>query len=174
MIIGITGVAGSGKDTVADYICRKYGYGKTSYASKLKQMLAVAGLPEPSNRDDKEKVVEGFNFTWREAAQKLGTEWARNLDKDFWVKSTMRQIDKDALVVISDVRFDNEAQAIIDAGGLVIKVVGRNVNLGNNSVHASEQGVNGYLIHYELENDGSLECLYSYIDDIFDEEGLYK
>mgnify|MGYP003475731213 FL=1 len=112
MIIGITGVAGSGKDTAADYLVSKYGFTKVSFAAILKNMLSVAGLPEPSNRDDKEKIVEGFNFTWREAAQTLGTEWGRSLDENIWVKLTMASLEEGKNYVFSDVRFDNEAKAI--------------------------------------------------------------
>lgn len=50
MIIGITGVAGSGKDTAADYLVSKYGFTKVSFAAILKNMLSVTGLPEPSKQ----------------------------------------------------------------------------------------------------------------------------
>lgn len=164
MIIGITGVAGSGKDTAADYLVSKYGFTKVSFAAILKNMLSVAGLPEPSNRNDKEKNVEGFNFTWREAAQTLGTEWGRSLDENIWVKLTMASLEDGKNYVFSDVRFDNEAEAIYEAGGSNILLLGRSVDLGNNSIHASEQGVSNELIQYYIMNTLGIEGFHKSID----------
>ena len=164
MIIGIIGVAGSGKDTAADYLVSKYGFTKVSFAAILKNMLSVAGLPEPSNRDDKEKIVEGFDFTWREAAQTLGTEWGRSLDENIWVKLTMASLEDGKNYVFSDVRFDNEAKAIYEAGGSNILLLGRSVDLGNNSTHASEQGVSKELIQYYIINKLDIEGFHKSID----------
>jgi len=169
MIIGFTGVAGSGKDTAADYLVSEYGFTKVSFASILKQMLAVAGLPEPSNRDNKEKNVEGFNFTWREAAQTLGTEWGRSLDENIWVKLTMAKLDSDKNYVFSDVRFDNEAKAIIYQNGLVIGIDGRKADLGANAYHASEKGVDTMWISDFICNNTEIDYLYQRIDMLVDE-----
>lgn len=160
-LIGISGPAGCGKDTAADYLVSKYGFTKVSFASILKEMLRVAGLPEPVNRDDKEKNVPGFNFTWRHAAQCLGTEYGRVcLGESIWVDLTMRNLDEDGSYVFSDVRFDNEAMAIRNAYGTILHIRGRGVDLGASSGHASEKGV---LIHRDdwvYDNSGSLEGLY--------------
>jgi hypothetical protein len=165
MIIGFTGAAGSGKDTASDYLVSKYGFTKVSFAAILKNMLSVAGLPEPSNRDDKEKNVEGFDFTWRHAAQTLGTNWAREyLDKDIWVKLTMAKLDPNKDYVFSDVRFDNEAQAIRNAGGSNILLLGRSVDLGDNSTHASEQGITQELIRYNILNTRDIKGFHRSID----------
>ena len=159
MIIGISGLAGCGKSTVAKYLVEQYGFTEISFAAILKDMLSVAGLQEPSNRDDKEKFIAGFPFTWREAAQKLGTEWARGLDKDFWVKLTMRNLKEGKNYVFSDVRFDNEAEAIINEGGFNIQLVGRKVDLGSSASHASEAGINSSLITRVINNNGTMEDL---------------
>ena len=159
MIIGISGLAGCGKDTIADYLVTTYGFEKVSFAAILKDMLSVAGFSEPANRDDKEKLVAGFTFTWREAAQKLGTEWARSLDKDIWVKLTVCNLKEDKNYVFSDVRFDNEAQAIIDKGGFNIQLVGRKVDLGSSASHASEAGISSNLITRVIDNNRTIEDL---------------
>lgn len=169
MIIGITGVAGSGKDTAADYLVSKYGFTKVSFAAILKNMLSVAGLPEPSNRDDKEKNVKGFNFTWREAAQTLGTEWGRSLDENIWVKLTMASLEDGKNYVFSDVRFDNEAKAIIYKNGINLQMCGRSVDLGQNAGHASEKGVDEYWITHIIGNSGTIDVLYKQLDGIVSE-----
>lgn len=164
-LIGITGKAGSGKDTVADYLVEKYGYTKVSFAAILKKMLAAAGLPEPTNRDDKERVVEGLDFTWRHAAQTLGTEWGRKcLQDDIWVQLTMKSLVEDKRYVISDVRFDNEGQAVRIAGGTVLHLVGREADLGNAAAHASECGIPAGLKDYQISNYSNKEFLFEEVE----------
>lgn len=145
ILVGITGRAGAGKDTIADYLVRERGFIKLSFAGPLKAMLAAAGMPEPADRAAKEQPVPGFDFTWREAAQKLGTEWGRALDPEIWTKVVEQQIrhaDSQCLrVVLSDVRFENEAAMIRRRGGRVLHVTGRAADLGANAGHASEAGV---------------------------------
>lgn len=141
-IVGITGKAGAGKDTVADFLCMYHEFQKQSFAAPLKAALASMGFREPALRDDKEKTVPGFDFTWREAAQTLGTEWGRALDPDIWVKiAALRTRRSDDHVVFADVRFENEAAMIRKIGGIVLHITGRSANLGDAATHASEAGV---------------------------------
>lgn len=158
-IVGITGKAGSGKDTVADYLVARHQYTKISWADTLKAMLAVAGFPEPPNRDDKEKQIEGFDFTWRDAAQKLGTEWGRGLDPEIWVKITERRVRRATdRVVISDVRFENESAAIRRMGGKVLFLAGRAADIGAAASHASEAGISFYPTQDALiDNSGTFD-----------------
>ena len=157
MIIGISGLAGCGKSTVAKYLVEQYAFTEISFAAILKDMLSVAGFPEPADRDDKEKIIDGFNFSWRHAAQCLGSEYGRVcLDKDIWIKLTMRKLKEGKNYVFSDVRFDNEAEAIINKGGFNIKLVGRKVDLGSSASHASEAGISSSLITQVIDNNGTI------------------
>lgn len=155
-IIGITGKAGSGKDTVADWLVRNQGYIKLSWAEPLKAALAAMGFPEPINRSDKEKQIEGFDFSWRQAAQTLGTEWGRALDPNIWVKiATQRMRRAGDKYVIADVRFENEAAAIRAAGGKMLFLTGRQCELGNAAGHVSEAGVEYYpSLDSMIDNSG--------------------
>ena len=169
MIIGISGKAGSGKDTVADYLVQSYGFTKVSFASTLKNMLSAAGFPEPSNRDDKEKLIDGFDFSWRHAAQTLGTEWGRVcLDDDIWVKLTMRNLEPHRNYVFSDVRFPNEADAIRNIGH-IIHLSGRMVDLGNASQHTSEVPLEVKAEDAVIENIYDKAHLFSRIDVILNQ-----
>lgn len=147
IVVGITGKAGSGKDTVADFLVREHGFQKLSFATVLKKMLATAGMPEPANREDKEAIIPGFTFTWRDAAQKLGTEWGRALDNDIWVMAIEKYISMTEekrghrpRFVLSDVRFENEA-VLIRRRGSLLHVFGREADLGASAGHASEAGI---------------------------------
>jgi len=171
-LVGITGRAGAGKDTIADYLVHEHGFTKLSFAGPLKAMLAAAGMPEPADRAAKELPIPGFGFTWREAAQRLGTEWGRALDPDIWVKVIEAQIlqaqilnsayETNCRFVLSDVRFENEAAMIRRLGGKVLFVHGRAVDLGANAAHASEAGIAfAQGLDSLIPNSGSLDDLFS-------------
>lgn len=163
ILIGMTGKAGAGKDTLADYLVQNLGFTKISFAGPLKAMLAAAGMPEPADRAAKELPVPGFTFTWREAAQKLGTEFGRALDADIWTKVVEQRIIRDrelpqhvSRIVLSDVRFENEATMIRRLGGKVVHVIGRAAELGANAGHASEAGVYAQPDDRIIDNSGNL------------------
>lgn len=162
MLIGITGKAGAGKNTVADILSDNFGYSQLSFAGPLKAALAVLGMPEPL-RAMKELNYPGKNYSYRKAAHTLGTEWARCLDEDFWVNLASEKVQElwrinQKNIVFSDVRFDNEAKMIHSNGGIVLLVVGRDYNT-DNSLHASEAGVSSNLVDRVIYNTGSLEEL---------------
>jgi len=131
----LTGKAGSGKDTAANLL----GYETYAFAKPLKAALAVMGFPEPP-RDKKEQQISGFKFSWRKAAQLLGTEWGRQLQTDLWLTmaEVHRKQSRAACLVITDVRFHNEADWIRDHG-VLLHVRGRNYEMNpGEAQHASE------------------------------------
>lgn len=140
MIIGITGKAGSGKDTVADFLCVERGYSKYSWAAPIKAALAAMGFPEPTDRDLKEAVIPGLGVSWRHLAQTLGTEWGRKqVHPDLWVMLAAHRMTE--RTVVADVRFENEAAMIREKGGFILHLVGRQADLGGHAGHESESGV---------------------------------
>lgn len=157
LMIGFHGPAGSGKDTMANGLQLWLGTRNSeirAFASPLKRMMAAANWPEPANRDLKEAYIEGFDFSWRQAAQTLGTEWGRALDSDLWVKLATQNPCKE-FTIFSDVRFDNEAKYIADYGGIVIDLQGRSAS--GVRAHVSEQGVKPQYITMTHNNSGPLE-----------------
>lgn len=134
-LIGLTGRAGSGKDTAATFI----GYETYAFAKPLKVALAAMGFPEPV-RALKEKPIAGFKFTWRKAAQTLGTEWGRSLQSDLWLQmaKVYRKQTRTRFLVITDVRFHNEADWIREFG-ILVHVRGRSYEMNaGEAQHASE------------------------------------
>ncbi len=169
-VLGFTGKAGSGKDTCADYLANVFQFQKLSWAAPLKEALAAMGFPEPRRREMKEVQIPGFDFSWRQAAQALGTEWGRALDPDIWVKMVERDIracearGAPTRFVISDVRFENEAAAIRRMGGIVVHLTGRAADLGGAAGHASEAGVEYFPSRDAIiENTGSIVDLHAQI-----------
>lgn len=174
MLIGLTGAAGAGKDTVADHLAGAHGFVKMSLAGPLYQMLEVmTGIPAArlANRAVKEAPVDWLGVSPRRLLQTLGTEWARDtVGEDVWIKHLFRRIDDfgaAAGFVITDVRFENEAQAMKARGGRIIEVV-RPTPLHDVAEaarrHSSEAGIPDDLIDVTLVNDTDVMGLLSRVD----------
>lgn len=174
MIIGITGKAGSGKDTVGRFIEAQYGFVRRAFATPLKQMLAAIGIHEPP-REHKELPLEGWGFSYRRAAQLLGTEWGRKLHDEIWINAMSFEIDKDAMAqqhtVITDVRFENEAAMIRERGGVVVHVTGRKYAVASFALtwwdrllgrteHRSEKGIKLHEKDWVIVNYGDMQDLF--------------
>lgn len=170
MLIGIAGKAGSGKDTVGKYLAEEHAFVQHAFAGPLKHMLASIGIKEPA-REDKEKIMPEWGFSYRRAAQLLGTEWGRALSSTLWVDMMEQTIIEDEFhdlsTVITDVRFENEAEMIRRRGGHIVHIVhivGRSYET-DNAEHKSEAGI---MLHPNadsiIHNNGSLQALYAIVD----------
>lgn len=165
MIIGIAGRAGAGKDTVADYIIEHIfkHHSKVSFATPLKNML-MTGLDltwDQVSGNKKEVIDPRYGRTPRHIMQTLGTEWGRNcIHDDLWVLIATQA--KDTRRIYPDVRFENEAKFIREAGHLIY-VHGKHVIDMN---HASEAGIKVKASDYWINNNGSLDSLYKQVDTI--------
>jgi hypothetical protein len=139
MIIGICGFAGSGKDTIADYLQNIHQFRRESFAHTLKDAVAAVfgwdrDMLEGRTRESREWREQedawwterlSMPVTPRLVLQVWGTEVARkSYHDDIWIASLENKLRKTHDdVVISDCRFPNEIQAIKAAGGIVIRVV---------------------------------------------------
>lgn len=125
MIIGLCGLAGSGKSEVAQVLREIGGFERIAFADPLKSMLAAVGFTHAQlYGDQKEAVMPDIGKTPRQMMQTLGTDWGRDLvDPEIWVKLWLRKVGNSRNhVVVDDVRFPNEIQTIHDLGGEVWRV----------------------------------------------------
>lgn len=140
MIIGLSGLAGVGKDTIADFLVRHHAFEKVSLAEPFKVFCKeVLGFSDdqlfgPSKFRD--AVDPRYGKTPREALQKLGTDWGRAFYENIWVdraiqiaQARLRFCRSDGCV-IPDVRFKNELDAIKAAGGQVWRIVRTDARCG--------------------------------------------
>lgn len=167
MIIGLVGRARSGKDSVANTLLAEYGYVQARFSKPLKDMLRTlmrgAGCPsfqldywiEGAGKELPCPYLQGYSP--RHAMQTLGTQWGReHMGADFWAKQALANLP--ARAVFSDCRFLNEAQAIRNAGGLLVRVHRPCVDVLPAN-HSSESELEGIACDYHLANTGTLEHL---------------
>lgn len=139
MILGVCGLIGSGKDTIADYLVNFHEFKRDSFANSLKDAVAaifgwdrdmLEGRTKKS-REWRETVdpwwsnrLDMPNLTPRWILQYWGTEVCRKgFNDDIWIASLENKLQNtEDNIVISDCRFVNEVSAIKNAGGKVIWV----------------------------------------------------
>jgi hypothetical protein len=181
-IIGLTGEARAGKDTVAKMIEQHYYLAevvRTGFAWKLKlsamrifhpnatQEMALEWADWLKTQADvviEETDVIGVTnqITGRAFLQNYGTEAHRDtFGEDFWLDAVLWAGRDDCdILVISDARFENEVQRIRDRGGEVWRVERPgNVNPDAVGAHASEQRIPDEYVTTTIVNDGSLRDL---------------
>lgn len=126
-LIGLLGRKGSGKDTAALTLLEQ-GYQNVKFAGALKEMIRSLLAYQGLDGETIERMVEGdlkevatdylAGATPRFAMQTVGTEWGRDLiASDLWVRTAIKKAGV-AKTVITDVRFPNEMDAVVSAGGI--------------------------------------------------------
>jgi hypothetical protein len=235
VIIGISGQAGSGKDTVADYLVKEHGFVSIALADPMKRMLMEVfgfspkqlwGPSEERNEPDARlcrsqrenddpsdicdilvnvqplsRVNEDTYLTARYALQTLGT-WGRECYQDIWVEYCLRVAEKlqegshyydtvtglrhlspvaDVMeakknVVISDIRYKNELEAI-EKVGIVIRVKRGDSGLkGQAAEHSSETEqlqLDDDDFHCVMYNNGTIEDLHETVSDFMENKLKY-
>ena len=164
MIVGLCGLAGCGKNAVAEILARLEGAEVIAFAGPIYEAVAaITGLSaaELQNRERKETPLPWLGKSPRELLQTLGTEWGReSVHPEIWVRTAMRRAAACPLAVITDCRFTNEAQAVRKAGGVVWQVRRHTAGLGGQAGrHSSEAGIPEELIDLRIENNGTLRDL---------------
>lgn len=164
IILGLTGKARAGKDSLALALMSQYPDAVfDSFARPIRKFVAsilgVSLRDLEKIKDEPNELLKGK--TPRYAMQTLGTEWGRKtLFDSMWIEWLFRRNADAKLVILADVRFDNEAQAIKERGGHIVRIV-RKDHAGIGTDHASEQGVSESLIDLTIVNEGQLsEYLY--------------
>lgn len=184
MIIGITGRAGAGKDTVGKILTDFYPFLSMSFARPIKEMLTplfAGSYALWNDREWKETVIEEIGYSPRQLAQTLGTEWGREtLDENFWIRIAMRDADmkqrrfSSLNVVFTDCRFENEATAIRARGGMIWHVIRPGDADGTKSEHSSEAGIAIEPQDFQLYNNGTLTDLRQTVREVYEAFQLRK
>lgn len=176
LLIGLAGRARSGKDTAAQHLLNNHGFQSYAFADPLRDgLMHILNLsPCDFEGEQKEQALPWLGRSPRELMQSLGTEWGRNsVHPELWLLLAAQNLDLLARThdtargfVVSDVRFNNEADFIRKRGGVVLhmdRVVASPVK-----PHSSENGIQIALGDLRLKNDGSFDELFTNVNDIVD------
>ncbi len=186
MIIGISGFISCGKSTVANRLIEKYNFKKESFATNLKDSVAMI-FDWPRN------LLEGDTLesrTWREtvdpwwanklnisdfsprrAMQLVGTNVLRNhFNSDIWFLTFENRLRKstDQNSVISDVRFLNEVKFIQEQNGILIKVIRGPepdwMNMAKDALNGNEDSLHTMKTKYSYVHESEWEWVESKYD----------
>jgi hypothetical protein len=184
MLIGLVGLIGSGKDTVAEKLVEEHGYIRDSFARSLKD--AVSSMFNwdrellEGNTSESRKWREQPDAFWSEKMGKeitprwilqyFGTEVMRGKVYDgIWVDSVIGRY-KGENTVISDTRFINEIKTIKAHGGKIVCVkrgeLPTQKEMQEKGAHKSEWDWLDSEFDYIINNTGTLEDLYKKVDDL--------
>lgn len=151
MLIGLTGAAGAGKDSAAAVLCSA-GWHSVAYADALRIEVAAAWRVDVRLLTDRQRkeapqpalcvghgmdadwlryaAVHGYNLLTprspRWVLQQWGS-WRRQQDPQHWIRHVMVWISHELRngnrnLVVTDVRHENEAQALRQLGGHIVRV----------------------------------------------------
>lgn len=179
-LIGLTGRAGSGKDTAFDLLVSgvpTVKFQRKAFADLLKRSAMLALGLDPADADHfKErgtiKVLfgqdEAKTLTGREYLQRYGLEAHREVfGHDFWTKRVLTDevLGNSRVTVITDVRLDDEAEMIRELGGQVWRI--DKDNDAEVDTHPTEQGINEDLVDVVIHNVGSVDELQMMVCEAF-------
>jgi hypothetical protein len=189
LLIGITGLARSGKDTFAKMLAEEL-YKQTdhlfilmAYAHELKLKiqkdfdLSYEQLWGAEKEIEDKRYKRPFEYhggvragrdklpniywTSREIMQNYG-QFYRTIDYNFWVKHLFNIIEQNDYknVIITDIRYPNEAQPIVDRDGYIVRMIREDKTEIHNQYHSSEISMDSYdKIDFIIQNNGTLDEL---------------
>ncbi|MFF4054647.1 hypothetical protein ACFYZ0_02525 [Streptomyces sp. NPDC001708] len=175
LIVGLSGYSRSGKNSAAEALVQ-YGWRQAAFADKLREFLLAVDpvIPGPYGTGNLRLSILIREAGWeyakdhypevRALLQRTGTEAGRKLlGPNVWVDALFEEHADASGLVVPDVRFPNEAKAIADRGGVLIRVVRPGVGPAKDKagrVHESEEALDYWKFDHMLVNDGSVRDLH--------------
>lgn len=182
-LLGVTGLARSGKDHAADYLAKHMNMYKYAFAEPLKTMLkSVFG--DHFHEGDRSEICPETCKSYRVMMQTLGTDLGREMwNPQVWinlVEKKRKEVEDQGKrpdvyraafrgepplgMILSDVRFDSEAEYLQLHGGVILEIVRPEHHSLVDKVkqvvgiagHASEKGIAKHYITHTIVNDGTL------------------
>lgn len=180
-IVGIIGSEQNAKNTVINYLCKKYNFIRINLDDPAKNICSILfGFNNEQIYGTLKETpdMNWFGLTPRKICQFVATDLFRNrmkflhenFQEHFWLLSAKKYIDiileKDGYVVISDITSPDECQMIKKLGGILIRINRSCVNDNNHDLSDSENILETLKVDYELINDSSINKLNKKIDSI--------
>lgn len=159
---------GCGKSTAAQALCIEHGFVRVSFADPLRKMtgalLQELGCDTAQVghllHEGKEEIIPELGVSTRHLLRTLGTEWGRDcIHPNLWVRVWTKKVANLDRVVVDDLRFPNELEAVRYRGGTVIEITRPGTD--RNDLHRSDGALDGLgdIADYTIQNSGSIETL---------------
>lgn len=177
-LYGLIAQKQAGKDSLGNFLVEKHGYENVKMVEPLRRALLTLDPIVDWDGGEPIRLSEVVEFQgWdtakedtpevRRLMQVFGTEVARDqFGQDFWVNTARRVIqdilDDGVSVVVTDIRFPNEAQMIYDLGGELVKI--ERPGLPDQDGHASESAWRSIQPDRIFWNDADLQKVERYAD----------
>ena len=201
MLIGLSGLIGSGKSTVSKYLVEEKGFLEFTFSTALKDIVSILfnwnrDLLEGTTIESREfretvdtywsKKLDIPDFTPRKALTLIGTDLFREkFNENTWIniieKKVLDNIDKD--IVVSDCRYINELETIKKSGGFTINIIRPPLPLWykkvkNNEkvegIHSSETEHINYSFDFTIINDKDINSLIEKVEKLLEETNANK
>lgn len=177
-VLGLSGYARSGKDTIADHLVENYGFEKVSlgqfvYDTLLKldpivnckvrrdwgDGVRTIRLHEAGSYEEAKEIPEV-----RDLLQRFGTEVGRDsFGPDVWVDMAGQYMeDKGGNFVVPNIRFPNEMEMVSSFGGQTWRVV--RPDYGPVNAHGSETALDHHNFLVTIRNETSIADLKDKVD----------
>lgn len=186
MILGIAGKMGSGKDSIADILIRRFGFSRRSMADALRIEASwmLDTMVAPVDCPDNVRTIIEFGYWEPDAVYikptppdiRILLQWVgqrrREQDEDYWIKQIRVAIRRDLSastdsIVIPDIRFENEASLMREFSGEVWHVSRLCPSNVPHAGHISERFADEYRKwDARIENNGTLDDLERTVADI--------
>lgn len=162
-IIGLSGFARSGKDTVGRLL-GAYGYAPLSLADPIREALQIIDpmvLAQGRQEYGLAEYIEEYG--WEEAKdrnprvrplmQRTGDAMKKVVGEDVWIRAALSKMVPGKSYVITDVRFDLEAEVLREAGAVIVRI--DRPGYGKQTDHRSDRVISPHLVDAILRNDGT-------------------
>ena len=175
IIIGLTGLPGSGKNTAARHLVDHHGFVEVAFADPIRQAAMVLN-PYVDSFYTLEDVVNTWGWDeaknkWpevRRVLQVLGTELGRDLHGAYcWIDKVWEKIDSfpdGQDVVITDCRFHDEARSVWLRGGYIVRLRRKSRIDKKILSHRSEIESQQLISDWEISNESSKDELAKRVD----------
>lgn len=180
--IAISGKAGTGKSTFTDLLIKKYiekyknqNYKSLAFADPLKEIAKIMAPDIADNclygpSEFRKTIVKSLSIhkeiTVRELLNKIGTDFGRSLNPTIWIDVFNENVlrfqkeyeNEQSLLIVSDVRYENEMKYVINNGFYTIKIE-RTTDYNINHSSETEQEHFGDFFKKKILNNKNLEYL---------------
>ena len=158
------------------------GFQRIAFADPIKKALLALDplIPSPQEGQFLRLSEYAESHSWseikeypevRRLMQVMGTEVGRNLfDPDLWVKLAKRKLESTLSVgdvVVTDVRFPNEARLIRGYGGVLVRV--ERPGFGPVNEHVSDRASERWAYDRRIDNDSEVPSLHGKVRQLVSE-----